>query len=215
MILKIGVIVRISKKPEERRREIVSASRELFLKHDYENISMQDIVKKLQIAKGTIYYYFKSKTELLEAVVQDIVDEYLEIVKKALNESQGNALDKIRTLIVAGKIPDNQNEIKDKLHRPGNAGLHIRLLAVFISRLAPLYVQVIQQGCEEGLFYTDFPLESAEVLLAGIQFLTDLGCYPWSKEDLIRRTTAIPSIMETLLHAPRGSFDFLLTQTIK
>lgn len=208
-------MVRIVKKPEERRREIVSASRELFLKSEYENITMQDIVKKLRIAKGTIYYYFKSKAELLEAVVQNIVDEYIAVVEKALNESQGNAVDKMGVLIAAGKVPDNQNEIKDNLHRPGNAGLHVRLLAVTISKLAPLYAHVIQQGCEENLFYTDFPLECAEILLAGIQFLTDLGCYPWSQEDLIRRTTAIPAMIETLLHAPKGSFKFLLNQTIK
>ena len=40
-------MVRVVKKPEERRREIVSASRNLFLKQDYENTTMQDVMTKL------------------------------------------------------------------------------------------------------------------------------------------------------------------------
>src|SRR5205807_353623 len=168
-------MVRIVKKPDVRRREIIQASRELFLEKDYEKTTMQDEMTKLNIAKGTTYHYFKSKEALLDAVVQDMVEEYIGLVEKALNESQGNALDKFRTLVTAGRVADKQSETLEKLHRPGNMVLHTRLLAVTIARLAPLYARVIEQGCNEGIFQTEHPLESAELLLAGIQFLTDVG----------------------------------------
>ena len=84
-------MTRTVKKPDERRREIIAASRELFLEKDYEKATMQDVMDKLKIAKGTTYHYFKSKAELLEAVVQNMVDEYLAMVKKALDKSHGNA----------------------------------------------------------------------------------------------------------------------------
>lgn len=202
-------MTRIVKKAAERRREILSACRELFLEKEYEKTTMQDVMNKLQIAKGTTYHYFKSKEALLEAVVQDMVDEYLVDVKKALDASQGNALEKIQVLVLAGRIADAQNNTIKNLHRPGNMGLHTRLLAAVISKLAPLYADVIQQGCDEGLFHTEHPLESAELLLAGIQFLTDLGCHPWLQEDLNRRENAIPSLFETVLKAPTGAFNFL------
>jgi AcrR family transcriptional regulator len=205
-------MIRIVKKPEERRREIVSASRELFLQKGYEKTTMQDVMKTLNIAKGTTYHYFKSKEELLEAVVQDMVDEYIAGVKKVLNESQGNALEKIRVLVTAGRVADKQDKTLDSLHSPSNMGMHIRLLAVTISRLAQLYANVLQQGCEEGLFQTEHPLECAEFLLAGIQFLTDVGCYPWKQEDLNRRAKAIPALLETQLKAAKGSFSFLLQE---
>jgi AcrR family transcriptional regulator len=203
-------MVRIVKKPEVRRREIVSASRELFLKKGYEKTTMQDVMNKLNIAKGTTYHYFKSKEELLESVVQDIVQEYLTAVEKVLNATQGSALEKIRSLVAAGRVADKQREFMDKLHHPSNIAMHTRLLAVTISGLAPLYARVIQQGCDEGIFKTEHPLESAELLLAGIQFLTDVGCYPWSQEELIRRERAIPALLETQLKAPKDSFNFLL-----
>jgi hypothetical protein len=78
--------------------------------------------------------------------------------------------------------------------------------------LAPLYASVIQQGCEEGIFQTEYPLECAEFLLSGVQFLTDIGMHPWSEADLIRRVIAFPTIVETQLQAPRGSFSFLAEQ---
>lgn len=205
-------MVRVVKKPEERRREIISASRSLFLKQDYENTTMQDVITKLQIAKGTAYHYFKSKEELLEAVIEDMVAEYISVVEMALNECQGNALDKIRILIAVGRIAPRQMDTVDNLHRPGNMGMHVRLLAVTLSRLAPLYASVISQGCEEGLFRTEHPLECAEILLAGIQFITDIGCYPWCQHDLERRARAIPALIENQLHAPKGTFNFMLEQ---
>lgn len=170
-------MVRVIKKPEERRNEIVSASRSLFLSQGYENTKMEDVITKLQIAKGTIYYYFSSKEELLEAVVEKMVTEYIAGVEKVLNGCHGNALNKMRALIIAGRVASYQIDTIDKLHCPGNMKMHVRLLAVTISRLAPLYAMVISQGCEEGFFHVEHPLESAEILLAGIQFITDFGYY--------------------------------------
>lgn len=204
---------RIVKKPEQRRREIVAASRDLFLKKGYENTTMQDVMAKLQIAKGTTYHYFKSKVDLLEAVVEDMVAEYISLVEKALKKCQGNALEKMRVLIEAGRVASKEPDTIEDLHRPGNMGMHVRLLAVTVTRLAPLYARVIEQGCKEGVFRTEHPLECAEILLAGIQFLTDVGCYPWHQQDLKRRVLAIPELMENQLQAPKNAFNFLFEQT--
>ena len=78
-----------------------------------------------------------------------------------------------------------------------------------ISKLAPLYEKVISEGCKEGVFHVEYPLESAEILLAGIQFVTDSGCYPWDEQALERRRKAIPSLIENQLQAPKQSFNFL------
>jgi AcrR family transcriptional regulator len=203
-------VKRIVKKAEERRQEIVSAARELFLEKSYDRTTMQDVMKKVEIAKGTIYHYFQSKEDLLEAVVQDTVDDYLTDVQDALDGVEGNALERMRVLVSAGRVADEQEETMEKLHRSGNIGMHTRQLAVTITKLAPLYANVIEQGCQEGIFQVEHPLESAEFLLAGIQFLTDIGCYSWSQEELARRSLAIPTFLESLLHAKKGSFSFLL-----
>jgi len=80
--------------------------------------------------------------------------------------------------------------------------MHSRQMANAISKLALLYEVVIRQGSEEGIFQTEHPLECAEFLLAGIQFLTDIGFYPWSQEDLTRRVMAFLALIEAQLNAP-------------
>ena len=139
-------MVRTVKKPEGRRGEIVATARELFQKKDYESTTMQDIMNALEIAKGTIYHYFKSKEELLEAVVEDTVEEYIAGMEKVLNETEGNGLEKMQALITSGNVEEQYEEILEHLHRPGNVSMHTRQLAVTLSRLAPLYASAIQQG---------------------------------------------------------------------
>lgn len=203
-------MVRTVKKPEERRQEIIAAAVELFNTKGYEKTTMQNVMDALGIAKGTIYHYFKSKEDLLEAVIEQSVEEYLAVMQTVLDESTGNALDKMRLLFVSGQVADEQEEILEHLHRPGNAGMQTRQLAVMIAGLAPLYAKVIQQGCDEGVFQTEYPLESAELILAGIQFLTDMGIHPWEPEALMRRALSFPALLEAQLRAPKGSFDFLI-----
>jgi AcrR family transcriptional regulator len=198
---------RVVKKPEVRRGEIVATARHLFLRNGYENTSMQSVVDALGIAKGTIYHYFKFKEELLEAVINDLVAENQRRKQLLLQPLQGNALEKIRAL---AEMDAADNALLQELHQPGNIGLHARLLAVALVKEALLYSELIRQGCEEGFFHTHSPLECAEFFLAAVQFLTDVGIYPWAQEDLIRRARAFPSLIEALLKAPTGSFNFLL-----
>ncbi len=206
-------MVRTVKKPEERRADIVKAARLLFQTRDYEQTTMQDVMQYLGIAKGTIYYYFKSKEELLEAVINDIVDERIEQMQTILATAGGNALDRLRALITAGNMTDENDEILTQLHHPANYGMHARLLAAALQKQAPLYAALFQQGCDEGLFQTDTPLETAEFILSAVQFLTDEGIYPWTQETLLRRARAIPTLIETQLKAEPGSFQFLFAQT--
>lgn len=211
---------RIIKSPGVRRLEIVKAAREMFLEKDYDNTTMNDLMNTLAIAKGTIYHYFKSKEDLLEAVVQDMVQDYVVSLQSAMSKANRdahesvnqNALERMKTLITAGQVSETQKETLAKLHRPGNTALHTRLLAVTISKLAALYADVFEQGNKEGIFQVAHPLETAEFLIAGIQFITDEGCYPWSQRDLDRRDRSIPSLIESLLKAPKGSFDFLINR---
>ncbi len=207
-------MARIVKKAADRKADIVSAARRLFQTQEYDKTSMQDIMDALGIAKGTIYHYFKSKEALLEVVIEDIVEKNIEQSQILLKNAKGNALQKIKLLVKAGNMAADNKDILDHLHKPGNDAMHSRLLAATILKLAPLYAELIQQGCDEGIFKTETPLECAEFILSAIQFLTDIGIYPWAQKDLTRRIQAFPKLMEQQLQAPPGSFQFLINQWI-
>ncbi len=200
---------RIVKNPTVRKTEIIKAAAKLFLAKEYEKTTLQDVMDHLGIAKGTIYHYFDSKEDLLEAVVIDMVDARLNEIEVKLKDIKGNALQKIEKLVELGNMAKEHPELLDQLHRPTNAGMHIRILVETLIKLAPIYEKLIQQGCDEGIFHTEYPRESAELILSAVQFLTDTGIYPWANEDLKRRGRAFPNLIEQQLKAAPGSFKFL------
>ncbi len=69
-------MARITKAPQERRKEILDTALELFLKNGYEKTSVSDIVHKLNVAQGLFYYYFKSKEEVFRAALEQYTDDF-------------------------------------------------------------------------------------------------------------------------------------------
>ena len=203
-------MARIIKKPEERRLEIINAARYLFQTQEYDKTSMQDVMNYLNIAKGTIYHYFSSKEALLQAVIENIVDENIEQMEVVVEQASGTALEKMQMLMSVGSIAADNEKILDHFHQQGNDIMHIRLITATLARQTPLYAQLIQEGCDEGIFTTKAPLECAEFILYAVQFLTDMGISPWTQKDLERRAQAFPQLIERLLQAPVGSFDFMI-----
>ena len=59
--------------PKERMRiRIVNAATELFIKQGYRKTSVDEIAKRASVAKGTIYLYFKTKSEImLQAIIEE------------------------------------------------------------------------------------------------------------------------------------------------
>ena len=59
-----------SKTKAVRREEILDAAEELFVTKGYEQATTVDIMQKVGIAKGTLYYHFTSKEEILDALIE-------------------------------------------------------------------------------------------------------------------------------------------------
>ena len=203
-------MARVVKAPEQRRAEIVEAARLLFLHKGYEATTMRDVMKALAIAKGTIYHYFTAKEELLDAVIEQMIDSERLRLDQVFAGLSGGALARFQQLIAAISGESHDQNFLDSLHKPANAGMHIRLHAATVTMLAPYFAELCRLGCQEGVMRVDHPLETAEFILAATTFLTDIGIYPWSSERLRQRILAMPDLIERQLAAPPGSFAFLL-----
>ena len=59
-----------SKPTRVRKEEILNAAQELFVSKGYEQTTTVDIMNAVGIAKGTLYYHFTSKEEILDALVE-------------------------------------------------------------------------------------------------------------------------------------------------
>lgn len=79
--------MRIVKSPEDRREEILECATKLFLAYGFQKTKVEDIIKELNISKGLVFYYFKTKEELIDAVVDRISNEAaapaIEIIKSS------------------------------------------------------------------------------------------------------------------------------------
>ncbi|MBS3737331.1 TetR/AcrR family transcriptional regulator, partial [Candidatus Bipolaricaulota bacterium] len=57
------------KDPKTRKDELLEAAGELFLEEGYEDTSVNSIVESIGVSKGTFYYYFDSKQDVVDGLV--------------------------------------------------------------------------------------------------------------------------------------------------
>jgi AcrR family transcriptional regulator len=202
-------MVRIVKAPEERKAEIMDAAECLFETKGYEETSINDILQKIGIAKGTFYYYFKSKDEIMNAVIDRNIERQIQSLLPIVEDDHCNAMEKLRRIIYENRRMNAENEeMLDYLHQPENIVMHQKSLIQAVQKFAPVFSKIIRQGVAEKLFQTDYPLELAEFLLVGMNFLFDPSIFPWSREEFMTRVHTLTDILETTLRAEKGSFDF-------
>lgn len=76
----MSIAERKEREKEQRRQDILRAAKTIFFQNGFEKTSMEMIAEECQLAKGTLYLYFKSKEELYLSLVEDgirILDEMM------------------------------------------------------------------------------------------------------------------------------------------
>ncbi|MGD8519484.1 MAG: helix-turn-helix domain-containing protein, partial [Anaerolineae bacterium] len=73
-------MTRVTKDPDERRTELIACAQQLFYSKGYERTTVRDIVDALGVAKGTFYYYFDSKQQILEAMVDELIGQSMALL---------------------------------------------------------------------------------------------------------------------------------------
>ncbi|WP_037912125.1 TetR/AcrR family transcriptional regulator [Streptomyces sp. NRRL WC-3744] len=79
-----------------RRAELIAIGRKLFADTSYDALSMDDIARQAQVAKGLIYYYFRSKRGYYLAIIQDAVAD---LVTSAAGGVELPAVDRVHRTI--------------------------------------------------------------------------------------------------------------------
>ncbi|SDE20174.1 transcriptional regulator, TetR family [Paenibacillus sp. UNCCL117] len=209
--------MRILKEPEERRNEILDAAERLFQAKGYERATIQDILQEVGIAKGTFYYYFKSKEEVLDAIVDRYVEKGVKAATAIAADDRLTVHEKLLHIMLAQKHgSDGEPYLVEELHHIRNAQLHQKSLSETVLRLTPVLQEVIEQGIREGEFTTPYPRESIELLLVAAVTMFDEGIFPWRPDELTAKINGFIYAMETLLGAKPGSLAYiagLLSQT--
>ncbi len=89
--------MRVVKKPEERKAEMVAAAAKLFTEQGFVRTSVAEIVSAVDVAKGLFYYYFTTKDDMVKAVVEGYCS-YLGSLAGAIADSNASACQKFDRL---------------------------------------------------------------------------------------------------------------------
>lgn len=192
-----------------KRDLILDTMQELFREGTAGTASVGDIAKRAGIAKGGLYYYFRSKEDVLDALIERQYAHIISTCKDSLDAHDGNALTKFELLIKTYRTSYFDPSIDEYLHNPMNASLHQKSLTTILLALRPLLSDVISQGVQEGLFTCQYPTEFAEFILSSFTFIFDRGLFTWSLDELSIKAKALAIFLEQSLVAQKNSFDFI------
>lgn len=205
------MVMKTVKEGEERRREILVAARELFVKKGYDQTSVNDILKIVDIAKGTFYYYFTSKEEVLEAIILDIVEEGAWRAEKILEDKSNPLVNRIMLAIMA-QAPEfeGSDEIKEELHKVENAKLERLYLRAMLKRMTLVLQEPVLEGIEQGIFHMEYPTECIESLLLLGHMMFDCDVFEWNRKDYPRKVEAFLFNAEKILGTTEGQLRVFL-----
>ncbi len=167
----MGIIERKEREKEQRRNDILDAAEKVFFKVGFENATMDEVAEMAELSKGTLYLYFSSKEDLYYAISIRALQVLRQLFEKTV-PAGAPVLDKIiaigkafvqfareksdyfKTLVYFSSLPDCHEAID-------------RYEKLCEEKADPMsfFIQVLQQGIDEGKLRSDIPaLQLAHIL---------------------------------------------------
>ena len=84
-----------------RNDSILKAGREIWSRKPWE-FTMTEVAERAGIVKGTIYLYFETKEDLLAAIAERVLGDYLDRIDRALESRKSWTLEKVAALFSDG-----------------------------------------------------------------------------------------------------------------
>lgn len=200
--------MRIVKDAAERKNEILDAAEELFAARGYEETSTGDILDRVGIARGTLYYHFRSKEEILDALIGRISQTLIARAGKAAENKSVPVVERIVRTIASLNLETGESsighEVLEQVHKPQNALMHQKMQQSLLDGVVPVVSSLVEEGNTEGIFHADYPRETTEmlVLYSSIAFDSRFGLTP---EQMTCRIQAFIHNTEKLLGVESGS----------
>jgi TetR/AcrR family transcriptional regulator len=91
-------IDRQQRRKEKRRNEIIDAAERLFYAKGYDKVTMDEIAQEVDLSKGALYFYFKSKDSIFFAIIFRRWTEFGETLIKKMSPGK-TGLEKIQIMI--------------------------------------------------------------------------------------------------------------------
>lgn len=160
------------------KRKISYTSIELFEQKGFTQTSIQDIVDELEVTKGTFYYYYSSKEQLLMDIHLEYIDELLANQAEIIQCRKSTNKEKIRNIIkhLIEDIETNGSRgrvfFREIRHLSRD---NINIVKQKRNQVRLNIEKVIRDGIEQGEFQADL---QADIVSFAVLSLTNYS-YQW------------------------------------
>lgn len=157
--------------PQIRINEILDVVEALFYKRGYRTTMISDIVKKIGVAQGTFYYYFSSKEEIVDALINRHLSKFRTAIDAVANSTDISLPRKIELManIMLATIQGKQGLLLEFLYNDQYLHLMDKVFRQAKKILAPYLLSVIKEGARKQIFTVPYPKAVANLIMSIIQ----------------------------------------------
>ncbi len=159
----------------KRRNEIIKAAKWVFSRRGFVGASLDEIAERCELAKGTLYYYFSNKEELLFSVLEETINDAVASVE-SIDENAHSRM-RIKTflenlLTVFQRDYDIFNVLLRERRRINTSLLKDTPLKEKISGLQVKMQEIISVGIDKGEIKALNPVFLASSIIGMVQGLS-------------------------------------------
>jgi AcrR family transcriptional regulator len=157
---------RVSKRPEDRREDLLAAAEAVFADKGLAEATVADITTAAGVAKGTFYLYFDSKDHLVGALKEQFVDRLVQITAQALErigvDDWWELVDALVETIIDFEL--EHRDVHQVLMHESLAPEPSDLFVECDRKMRGMIVDGIQAGIDAGAFRASDPEITAALL---------------------------------------------------
>ena len=154
-------------KPSARMEEILASAAELFYEKGYHATTIEDVAREVGMLKGSLYYYIRSKEDLLYELLLGIIVKGIEHASKAI-DGVSDPTKRLEKAVEAQieHIIQNQTYVGLFLHEFDTlSGKRQRRIQEEMVKYQKMFVDTIRDGQKLGQFVESDPLLLADAIL--------------------------------------------------
>lgn len=193
--------------------QILDALQKLMESQDIQNISVSQIARTAGIGKGSIYYYFPSKDNILDALVERNYEKTLETAKTLAKQTDIPPFTRMAMLFQACRTSSlellRHGTAASGENTPEKAFIHQKYLNHLVSELKPSLSAIISQAIERGEIHFDRPAALAEIVLLVLAVKIDNTLIPSAPEEIEETIQGLIELLEKGTGNPSGALNYL------
>ena len=173
---------------QDKRHVILQAAWSLIKHYGYNKTTIDDIAKNAGVGKGTVYLYFRSKTEIMLSLA-DLTNERITAELERIATGNGAPKDRLRRCLLYRVMTLYELVTRDPHSEDVIASMMpeiVKRLDRYIVRHGKLLQQILEEGCACDDFEVDEPKAKGQLLAHLFEFLTPPYYRFQSKKSLER-----------------------------